>query len=141
MGFVCARIGGAGRYELDLIAELNRIGVPMMSEDLTRIGALLESLQTSVSVVAEGHVALVERLDRMENRFESRFDGLELQVKGLELQVKGLEVQTKGLEVFASDAQRRLERIETHLQLNGSSASRPRGKATRPAPPKRRKKG
>jgi hypothetical protein len=62
----------------------------------------------------------------MESRFESRFDRLEAKVDGLE--------------VFASDAKQRLDRIETHLQLNGSNASSPRRKVTSAAPPKRRRK-
>lgn len=95
----------------------------MMSEERGRFEVLLENLQTSVNVIAEGHGALVERLDRMESRFESRFDGLETR-----------------LEVFAIDAQRRLKRIEGHLQLNGSNGSHPQRKVTRDAPPKRRKK-
>lgn len=98
----------------------------MMTEDRTRFEVLLENIQTSVTVIVEGHGALVERLDRMERRFESRFDRLEAKVDGLE--------------VFANDAKQRLDRIETHLQLNGSSHSRPPRKATSAASPKRRKK-
>lgn len=105
----------------------------MSTEERTRFEVLLENLQTSVNVIAEGHgalvegqAALVERLDRMESRFEARFDRL--------------EVKVDGLEVFASDAQRRLDRIETHLQLNGSSHSYPPPKVAKAAPPKPRKK-
>jgi hypothetical protein len=101
---------------------------------------LLESIETKVNVIAEGHGALVERcdalaegqrtlverLDRMERRFETRFDGLETKVDGLE--------------VFASDAQGRLKRIETHLQLKRANRSAPRHIATSAAPPKRRRK-
>ena len=98
----------------------------MSTEERTRFEVLLENLQTSVNVIAEGHGALVERLDRMETRFETRFDRFEAKVDGLE--------------VFASDSQRRLTRIETHLQLNGSSHSHPPPKAAKAAPPKPRKK-
>jgi len=62
---------------------------------------------------------LDERLDRMEARF------------GV------LETKVDGLHVFASDAQRRLKRIETHLRLNGSSGRQP---AARVGPPRRHKK-
>jgi len=112
----------------------------MSTEERIRFEVLLENLQTSVNVIAEGHgalvegqAALVERLDRMESRFETRFDRLEIQFKGLETKVDGLEV-------FAGDAQRRLKRIESHLQLNGSSHSHPPPKAAKAAPPKPRKK-
>ena len=126
----------------------------MMMEERIHFGVLLESIETSVKVLAEGHGALVEanralveRLDRMESRFDTRFDRLEVKVDGLEakvdrleVKVDGLEAKVDGLEVSASDAQQRLGRIETHLQLNGSHGSSPRRKATRDAPPKRRKK-
>ena len=119
----------------------------MMTEERTRFEVLLESIETKVNVIAEGHGALVERsdalaegqrtlvegqrtlverLDRMERRFEARFDMLETKVDGLE--------------VFARDAQGRLKRIETHLQLKRASRSAPRHIATSAAPSKRRRK-
>jgi len=104
-----------------------------MIEERERFEVLMEDVRTSVKVIAEGHSALVERLDRM----NSKFDGLETRFDGLEMR----------LEVFASDAQQRLKRIEGHLEVNGSnssngsSRSNPRRTATRDAPPKRRKKG
>jgi len=118
-----------------------------MTEERMRFEVLLESIETKVNVIAEGHGALVERcdtlaegqrtlaegqrtlverLDRMERRFETRFDALETKVDGLE--------------VFASDAQGRLKRIETHLQLKRASRSAPRHIATGAAPSKRRRK-
>jgi DNA repair exonuclease SbcCD ATPase subunit len=119
----------------------------MMTEERTRFEVLLESIETKVNVIAEGHGALVERcdalaegqrtlverLDRMERRFETRFDGLESRFNGLETKVDGLEV-------FASDAQGRLKRIETHFQLKRANRSAPRHIATSAAPPKRRRK-
>jgi hypothetical protein len=118
----------------------------MMTEERTRFEVLLESIESKVNVIAEGHGALVERcdalaegqrtlverLDRMELRFETRFDGLEARLDGLETKVDGLEV-------FASDAQGRLKRIE-HLQLKRASRSAPRHIATSAAPSKRRRK-
>jgi chromosome segregation ATPase len=160
-----------------------------MTEERTRFEVLLESIETKVNVIAEGHGALVERLDRMERRFEARFDGLESRFDGLESRFDGLEsrfnglesrfnglesrfngletkvdrletkvdrvetkvdrVETKidgletkvdGLEVFASDAQGRLKRIETHLQLKRANRSAPRHIATSAALSKRRRK-
>lgn len=117
-----------------------------MSEERERFEVLMEDVQTSVRVIAEGHIALVEHLERMNGRFdrlETRFDRLETRVGGLETRFDGLETRFSGLEVFASDAQQRLKRIEGHLELNGSNGSKgsnPRRAATREAPPKRRKK-
>lgn len=126
----------------------------MMTEERTRFEVLLESIETKVNVIAEGHGALVEhgdalaegqrtlveRLDRMERRFETRFDMLESRFNRLETKVDGLETKVDGLEVFASDAQGRLKRIETHLQLKRASRSAPRHIATSAAPSKRRRK-
>jgi DNA repair exonuclease SbcCD ATPase subunit len=126
----------------------------MMTEERMRFEVLLESIETKVNVIAEGHGALVERCDalaegqrtlvehlgRMERRFETRFDVLESRFNGLETKVDGLETKVDGLEVFASDAQGRLKRIETHLQLKRASRSAPRHIATSGTPPKRRRK-
>jgi hypothetical protein len=105
----------------------------MMTEERTRFEVLLENIQSNVQVIAEGHGALVERLDRMELKFECRFDQFERRFDQLDVRVQGLEG-------FASDAQQRLQRIETHLELNGSSHASPPKRATRDAAPKRRKK-
>jgi chromosome segregation ATPase len=133
----------------------------MMTEERTRFEVLLESIETKVNVIAEGHGALVERLDRMERKFETRFDvlesrfnglesrfnglesrynGLETKVDRLETKVDGLGTKVDGLEVFASDAQGRLKRIETHLQLKHVSRSAPRYVTTSAASSKRRRK-
>ena len=76
----------------------------------------------------------------MERRFETRFDVLESRFNRLETKVDGLETKVDGLEVFASDAQGRLKRIETHLQLKRWSRPAPRHIATSAAPSKRRRK-
>jgi predicted nuclease with TOPRIM domain len=129
----------------------------MMTEERTRFEVLLESIETKVKVIAEGHGVLVERsdalaegqrmlverLDRIETKvdvIESRFTRLETKVDGLETKVDGLETKVDGLEVFASDAQGRLKRIETHLQLKRASRSAPRYIATSAAPSKRRRR-
>jgi hypothetical protein len=98
----------------------------MTDGDLTHVGGVLENIQTSVKVIAEGHLALVEgqgvivkRLDRI----DSRLDGLEMR-----------------FEAFASDAQQRLERIEGHLELDGSSRTSLRRKVTKASSPRHRKK-
>jgi hypothetical protein len=60
----------------------------------------------------------------------SRFDRLETRFDRLEAR----------FDVFASDTQQRLQRIEGHLALNGSSRSSPRRKVMRASPLKHRKK-
>ena len=81
----------------------------MMPEERTRYEVLLENIQTGVNVIAEAQGSLSQRMDRMEASFHR------------------LEVKVDVLEIFAADAQRRLKRIESHLQLNGAS-SRPRAR-------------
>jgi predicted nuclease with TOPRIM domain len=119
----------------------------MMDEERTRVEVLLENLQTSVKVIAEGHIALAERFERMDNKFdglEAKFDRLDMRVNGLETKFDRLDLRVNGLETrldaFADDTQRRLKRIEGHLELNGSSRSRPQRKVLRTSPLKRRKK-
>ena len=119
----------------------------MMTEERTRFEVLLENIETKVNVIAEGHAGLHQRLDQMEARFEARFDSVETQlnvlavkVNGVETKVNGLETKVDGLEVFAADAQRRLKRIESSLQLKSPVRSAPRHIAVRATPPKRRRK-
>ena len=107
-----------------------------MIEERERFEVLLEGVQTRLKVIAEGHSALVEHLEQM----NSKFDRIETRFDRIETRFDGLEARFSGLEVFASDAQQRLKRIESHLEMNGSSRSTPRRTATRDAPPKRRKK-
>ena len=95
----------------------------MRIEDRTRFEVLLEDIQTSVRLIAEGHGALNHRFEQMETRFDARFERLETKVDVLE--------------VLATDAQRRLERIEAHLELNGASA-RPTGRADKAPKPRRK---
>lgn len=127
----------------------------MMSEERTRYEVLLENIETNVKLIAEAQGGLSQRLDRMEARFEARFDqletnvnilavkvdGLAVKVDGLatkvdrletkvdrlETKVDGLETKVDGLEIFAADTKGRLTRIEGHLQLHGES-SRPKAR-------------
>jgi hypothetical protein len=112
----------------------------MMTEERTRFEVLLENIETKVNVIAEGHAGLHQRLDQMEARFEARFDSVETQLNVLAVKVNGLETKVDGLEVFAADAQRRLKRIESSLQLKSPVRSAPRHSAVRATPPKRRRK-
>jgi DNA anti-recombination protein RmuC len=110
----------------------------MMTEERTRFELLLENLHTSVQtcvvkMIAADQRSLTKRLDRMEDRF----DTLKTEFYKLESRVNKLESKFNDL---AGDTQRRLEQIETHLQLNGSSGSPPRQEATSDDSPKCRKK-
>jgi peptidoglycan hydrolase CwlO-like protein len=129
-----------------------------MPEDVARFTVLLEDIQTQVRAIADGHAGLTERMDRMEARFErfdgkvdgleikvgvlaAKVDGLQAKVDGLQAKVDGVQAKVDGLETkfegFAGDTRHRLERIETHLALNGPLLRR---RAERPATPRRRKK-
>ena len=129
----------------------------MMTEERTRLEVLLESIETKVNVIAEGHGALVERFDALvagqrtlvercdalaagQRTLVERFDRMETRFDALESRFNRLETKVDGLEVFASDAQGRLKRIESHLQLKRASRSAPRHIATSAAPSKRRRK-
>ena len=97
----------------------------MMTEERTRFEVLLESIETKVKVIAEGHGALVERsdalaegqralverLDRIETKvdvLESKFTRLETKVDGLEKKVDRLETKVDGLET-------KVDRLETKV--------------------------
>ena len=112
-------------------------------EDRTRFEVLLESIQPDVKVIAEAHGALAERLDRFEtrlDRLEGRFDQVAIQVAVLDAKVNALETWVNALETkldaLSADTQHRLQRIETHLGLDGSPRSRKRRQR---GTPKRRK--
>jgi predicted nuclease with TOPRIM domain len=117
----------------------------MMTEERTRFELLLENLHTSVQtcvvkMIAADQRSLTKRLDRMEDRFDTlktEFYKLESRFYRLENTVNKLESKFNEL---AGDTQQRFERIETQLQLNSSSSSPPRQKATSDDSPKHRKK-
>jgi hypothetical protein len=73
-----------------------------------RFEVLLEEIKTGVNVIGEGHEALTQRLDRIEGKVDKLEDRLES---------------------FATDTNRRLDRIEGHLGLNGSPKPRSRSTA------------
>jgi chromosome segregation ATPase len=135
-----------------LIAALKRIGVPMTTDGDSRYLAVVENYETFVRAMGEALQATNERIDRMERRFEARFDALDAQlirmhadvaelktdvavlkadVAELKTNVATLTTRVDGLEVFARDAQERLKRIETHLQLGSPRRSTLQRKAAR----------
>jgi chromosome segregation ATPase len=124
-----------------------------MTEERARYEVLFEQIQADFRVFGEQQNAMAvelrstnERLDRIEttvDRLEIKVDvldrrvgNLETKVGNLETKVDKLETKVDKLDVFAGDAQQRLGRIETHLQLNGSNPHKP----TRAAPARQSKK-
>jgi len=66
-----------------------------MTEDSTRILALLEDAMTQIKVIAEGHGALRARLEPLEvkvDQLERRFDQLEIRAVVLDKRVERLEI-------------------------------------------------
>ncbi len=115
----------------------------MITEERARVEVLLERIETDVRIIAEGHSALVARLDRTDarlERLEGRFDQLEIRVAvldtkvdGLEARFDGLEGRFDGLEARSAETQHWVERIAAHLGLAGAPppSKRPRRGATK----------
>jgi chromosome segregation ATPase len=122
----------------------------MTAEDRTRFEVLLESVQHDVRVIAEGHGALVERLDRVETRLdqlEARVDRNAIQIAVIDARVNSLEKRIAALEKrvdtldtrvdsLRADTQHQLARVEAHLEID--EPPRPGTRPQRGAP-KRRK--
>jgi hypothetical protein len=123
----------------------------METEEHTRTALLLENIQTQVMLIAETCGSLVKRqddtiewlrkLDAGQRNLEAGQRNLEAGQRNLEVGLRRLEdrhdvllgrvdrmeirfeLKLDELEAFASDAQLRLKRIETHLQLSGPRRS------------------
>jgi len=112
---------------------------PDASRDFGQFGVLVENLERNNRLLADGLVAVNERLDRFEGRFdgiEGRFDGLDAKVDLLtfETQQRFKQIETK-VDGLANETQRRFTRIEVHLELNRSPSP-----STKKRPPARRRK-
>ena len=116
----------------------------METEEHTRTALLLENIQTQVMLIAETCGSLVKRqddtiewlrkLDAGQRNLEAGQRNLEVGLRRLEdrhdvllgrvdrMEIR-FELKLDELEAFASDAQLRLKRIETHLQLSGPRRS------------------
>ena len=113
----------------------------MILEERARYEVLLEDLQRDVRLIADGHVALTERLDRTEARFEQRFEQVEQQIMVLDVKltqkidalygnVDALDVKfTQKIDALDTKLSAELSRIATHLGLNG--APRPQKRSQR----------
>jgi chromosome segregation ATPase len=109
--------GGAGRYELDLIAALNRIGVPMMTEEDSRYRVLVENYETFVRAIGEALHATNERVDRMESKFENRFDALDAQLIRVHVEVKVLQTDVKVLQTDVKVLQTDVKVLQTDVKV------------------------
>jgi hypothetical protein len=72
------------------------------------------------------HDVLLGRVDKIELRLgnlEDKVTALDVKVAALDAKVTALDVKVVAFEVFAGDTTRRLERIESNLQLNGTPRS------------------
>ena len=114
-------------------------------EERARYEVLLEDLQKDVRLIAEGHVALTERLDRTEARFEQRFEQVEQQIMVLDVKftqkidaldakvtqkIDALDAKvTQQVDALDTKLSAELSRIATHLGLNG--APRPQKRSQR----------
>jgi chromosome segregation ATPase len=107
---------------------------------VTRVDGLEMTVKVSARETRERFDKLETKVDNLETKFdklETKVDRLETKVDRLETKVDRLETKVDKLEVFASDAQGRLKRIETHLELRGPASRR---RVTGPAPPAHRRK-
>jgi len=114
-----------------------------IEERFHRLEALMEDLVTKVTVIAEGHGALVEGQRMLAEglaRLDARVERVEIKSDLLEIKFDRLNGRIDGLDGFARDAQQRLKRIERHLELKAGRPPTLRPKAARHDRSTRRKK-
>jgi chromosome segregation ATPase len=80
-------------------------------------------LATALHRLATDHAEGLRRMEARHDVLVGRVDKIELRLGNLEDKVTALDTRIAALEVFAGDTTRRLERIESHLQLNGTPRS------------------
>jgi len=83
----------------------------METQERTRFEVLLENIQTSVNVIAEGQVAVVHRLDRIEHRL----DKIEVRLDKIEVRLDVLEKRFDQLEVRFDQPERRVDKLEVRF--------------------------
>ncbi len=88
---------------------------------------LLENIQTQVGVIADGHVALNHKFDRLERKV----DGLVEDVAILKTDVAVLKTDVAILKTDVAALNKRVGRIEHHLGLNGTPKPRQPRRPTR----------
>ncbi|MEW6375882.1 MAG: hypothetical protein AB1502_08840 [Thermodesulfobacteriota bacterium] len=79
-----------------------------------------EGLMDHIKLLAEGHSGVVERLDRMETRFngvESRLDRVENRLDHMEKENERQHIETRALiKISFSELERRLSDLETQMK-------------------------
>ena len=97
----------------------------MTGEEQHRFTILLEDIQSKVTAIGEGQSALVERLDRMESRFDTRFETLETRLDAMEARFEArfdvMETRFGVMETRFVEVDARLIRIERHVVPNGGA--------------------
>jgi outer membrane murein-binding lipoprotein Lpp len=100
----------------------------------SRFNVLLENVESQLKVVAEAQTASAAGIARLEARMDQigvKVDSIDIKVDVLDRRVNALEGKVGALEgkvgalegkvdALSVDTKQRLERIETHLGLNGS---------------------
>ena len=90
------------------------------------LAAMIESFDTKFRALGEQLGAVFQEQQKTNQRLDqidTKVDGIKMRVDVLETRFDKLETRFEG---FAVDTKHRLERIESHLQLNGSHRSSPR---------------
>ena len=87
-----------------------------MEEMLKRhLGVLSEDFQHKLSIVAEGQQLLVERLDRFEERVDTRMDALDHSIMRVDVKIDDVEKRmTKKIDAVAADLTAHRADTETH---------------------------
>ena len=93
----------------------------MSNGERARFEVILESIETKMGVLADGHLALNEKFDRLEGKVDRLSDEVAL------------------LRMDLGSVKHRVEKIEHHVGLNGVSKARTKKPAT--GKPGRSKRG
>lgn len=99
----------------------------MSTDQESRFNVLLENVEIHLRVVAEAQTTSAAGIARLEARMDEigvKVDTIDIKVDVLDRRVNALEGKVDALEgkvdALSVDTKQRLERIETHLGLNGS---------------------
>lgn len=96
-----------------------KIGRSIDFERETRV--LLEDIQSSVKVMAEGHSGVISRLDRVEYRLgsvESELHTVKMVVFDLDTRLTKVETRLSGVETRLSGVETRLSGVDGKLDIS-----------------------
>lgn len=94
-------------------ASISRVG----SSERERFEVILESIETKIGVIADGHLALNEKLDRL----EKKLDQLSSEVTFLRVDLGTVKHRVGNIEHQVQNIEHRVGTIEHHLGLSGVS--------------------